>query len=200
MIHEQLRKSSLNVEMIPDESLLDIRKKETTYEIIKSSEEYKIMKLLADTWCAAFVIRKKFKNPDDPKSAMGITQRYLDEVALEGMLSDVMIHGVFELTTQYNFFHWHLAFPEVFKKGGFDCILGNPPWERVKLQEREWFAEYNPDIAQALNAASRERQIKSLKINNPALYQLYLDALRKSEGKAILFDIVVVTNSVVVEI
>lgn len=184
MIHEQLRKSSLNVEMIPDESLLDIRKKETTYEIIKSSEEYKIMKLLADTWCAAFVIRKKFKNPDDPKSAMGITQRYLDEVALEGMLSDVMIHGVFELTTQYNFFHWHLAFPEVFKKGGFDCILGNPPWERVKLQEREWFAEYNPDIAQALNAASRERQIKSLKINNPALYQLYLDALRKSEGES----------------
>ena len=59
------------------------------------------------------------------------------------------------LAEQYQFFHWHLAFPDVFRvpvgdeepeneqagwNGGFDVVLGNPPWERIKLQEKEWFA------------------------------------------------------------
>ena len=34
--------------------------------------------------------------------------------------------------------------------GGFDVILGNPPWERVKLQEKEFFAGRDPEIANAL--------------------------------------------------
>ena len=29
------------------------------------------------------------------------------------------------------FFHWELEFPEVFADGGFDCVLGNPPWDKV---------------------------------------------------------------------
>jgi len=58
------------------------------------------------------------------------------------------------LRAQYGFFHWHLAFPDVFRlpsrdedptngqagwSGGFDVVLGNPPWERIKLQELEFF-------------------------------------------------------------
>mgnify|MGYP003892438943 CR=1 FL=1 len=29
---------------------------------------------------------------------------------------------------QKRFFHWFLEFPEIFVKGGFDCIVGNPPF------------------------------------------------------------------------
>ena len=36
--------------------------------------------------------------------------------------------------------------------GGFDVVLGNPPWERIKLQEKEWFSERRPEIANAPNA------------------------------------------------
>ena len=64
-----------------------------------------------------------------------------------------------ELAEQYRFFHWHLQFPQVFATGGFDVVLGNPPWERVKLQEAEWFAQSRPDIAMAPNAAARKRLI-----------------------------------------
>ena len=35
------------------------------------------------------------------------------------------------------FFHWPLEFPDVFECGGFDVVLGNPPWERIKLQPEE---------------------------------------------------------------
>ena len=86
------------------------------------------------------------------------------------------------LAREYQFFHWHLAFPEVFDKGGFDCVLGNPPWERVKLQEKEWFAQRSTEIADAPNAAARKRLIRSLEDDDPELHQAYLEALRHSEG------------------
>ena len=46
--------------------------------------------------------------------------------------------------------------------GGFDVVLGNPPWERIKLQEKEWFASRRPDIANAGNATQRRRMISAL--------------------------------------
>ena len=52
-------------------------------------------------------------------------------------------------------FHWPLEFPDVMAAGGFDVVLGNPPWERIKLQEQEFFASRDPEIAQAPNAAAR---------------------------------------------
>jgi hypothetical protein len=58
--------------------------------------------------------------------------------------------------------HWPLAFPQVFAQGGFDCVLGNPPWERIKLQEEEFFATRHRDVSQAKNKAERTRRIKWL--------------------------------------
>jgi len=58
--------------------------------------------------------------------------------------------------------HWPLAFVQVFQKGGFDCVLGNPPWERIKLQEEEFFAVENRLVAQARNKAERAQRIEWL--------------------------------------
>jgi hypothetical protein len=69
------------------------------------------------------------------------------------------------------FFHWCLEFPEVFQDGGFSCILGNPPWERIKLQEKEFFAARDAEIANAHNKAVRERLIKQLPLKNPELLE-----------------------------
>ena len=58
--------------------------------------------------------------------------------------------------------HWPLAFAQVFAVGGFDCVLGNPPWERIKLQEEEFFATRHPAVAAAKNKAERSRFIAAL--------------------------------------
>src|SRR6185369_13760324 len=77
------------------------------------------------------------------------------------------------LARAFSYFHWHLAFPEVFSpaaqtgeadrttgwRGGFDVVLGNPPWERLKLDPAEWFAAAAPRVARARNAAERARRI-----------------------------------------
>jgi hypothetical protein len=73
---------------------------------------------------------------------------------------------------------WRSAFPTVFNRadGGFDCIVGNPPWERLKLQEREFFAFAAPDIANAVSAARRRQLIAQLEKNDPELFARYIAA------------------------
>ena len=130
------------------------------------------------------------RNPDpnagtglDPESSIGMgrgPRTGLDSGA--DALSPAQHREVERLARRYRFFHWDLAFPEVFENGGFDCVLGNPPWERVKLQEKEWFSERKPEVADAPTAAARKRMIQALKTDDFPLYRRFLDDLRESEG------------------
>lgn len=91
------------------------------------------------------------------------------------LLSDISVHP--------RAMEWETTFPEVFKRNekGFDCVIGNPPWERMKLQEREFFDASAPDIANSVNAADRRKKIEKLKKDNPELFEKYLDAKETAE-------------------
>ena len=74
------------------------------------------------------------------------------------------------------FLNWEVAFPGVWRRwqddqptGGFDAIIGNPPWDRIKLQEVEWFATRSPELALAPTAAARRRGIKQLRQQGDSL-------------------------------
>jgi hypothetical protein len=72
--------------------------------------------------------------------------------------------------------NWHATFPQIFGRGGaggFTCVVGNPPWERAKLEEREFFAVGDPRIATAANAADRKKLIAKLEAGNPELWERY---------------------------
>lgn len=84
-------------------------------------------------------------------------------------------------------FHWPLEFPDVMQRGGFDVVLGNPPWERIKLQEQEFFAARSPEIAGAQNKAARDRLIKALEkapegSAERALHAAFTAAKREAEA------------------
>ena len=54
--------------------------------------------------------------------------------------------------------------------GGFSCVIGNPPWERVKIQDKEFFGNLGrTDIESAATAAIRKRMIDELADTDPAL-------------------------------
>jgi hypothetical protein len=76
---------------------------------------------------------------------------------------------------------WRATFPHVFEAGGFDCVIGNPPWERLKLQEREFFALSAPRIASAVNAAQRRALIESLASQDAELHARYTAAKEAAE-------------------
>jgi hypothetical protein len=74
-----------------------------------------------------------------------------------------------ELIAEERFLNWQVAFPGIWSDwegegltGGFDAIIGNPPWDRMKLQQVEWFAERRPAIARAQRASDRARMVKDL--------------------------------------
>ena len=74
-----------------------------------------------------------------------------------------------EILDDERFFNWQVAFPGVWSEwesngihGGFDAVIGNPPWDRMKLQQVEWFASRRREIALAQRAAGRKRMIADL--------------------------------------
>lgn len=79
---------------------------------------------------------------------------------------------------------WAKAFPSVFaarESRGFTCVIGNPPWERIKVQEREFFSLTDPETAEAVSAADRRKRIAAMPEKNAELHQSYLEALAKAQ-------------------
>jgi len=68
------------------------------------------------------------------------------------------------------FFHWPIEFPEVFEKGGFDVVLGNPPWEKTTILEREFFSSV-PEIVNESRSNIRKKLIDKMQLSNPSMYQ-----------------------------
>jgi hypothetical protein len=89
-----------------------------------------------------------------------------------------------QLAAEKGFFHWALEFPDVFENDGFDCILGNPPWERIKLQEKEFFASRDAEIAKAANKSEREKLIKTLPSRKPDLAREFEAAKHDAEAQS----------------
>lgn len=100
--------------------------------------------------------------------------RQSDEPALEPLLKAAEIADISA------FLHWELAFPNVWRNwssaavtGGFDAVIGNPPWDRLKMQEVEWFASRRQEIARATRAADRDRMVRELKASGDPLASEY---------------------------
>lgn len=69
-------------------------------------------------------------------------------------------------------FHWPLEFPDVMHRGGFDVVLGNPPWEVMQLEQIEYFAARMPNIA-TLHGAERKKAVAALERENPDMFVQY---------------------------
>jgi hypothetical protein len=165
----------------PDLRALEVERKETTWRELLASEPFRVRRLAADAWCAAFVWPK---TPGElasiaPTQEVWEKLRHAPELALPTLVQEVN-----RLAREYRFFHWHLQFPQVFAKGGFDVVLGNPPWERVKLQEQEFFASRSEEIAGAENAAARKKLIAALPQEHPQLWADWCQASRVAEGES----------------
>ncbi len=91
------------------------------------------------------------------------------------------------LARREHFFHWWTAFPTVFDasgRGGFDVVLGNPPWDRIKLQEVEWLAERDRSFAPQPRAADRKRRVAELQARRAPLWTEYEQAVANAEANA----------------
>jgi N-6 DNA Methylase len=187
---EVVGRRATELDALPDDDLTAIVEKENRYRQLVSSSEIERARLAADAWCAAFVAPKR---RGDIEITEDVRHRLANGSLGAASAARTTVEG---LAAEYRFMHWHLAFPSVFRmpgehetadnttagwSGGFDLVLGNPPWERVKLQEQEWFAERDREIAD-LPGAKRKKRIAELTSENPALHAEYVAATRHAEG------------------
>ena len=162
------------VDELPDSTVEALKAKEARWAEIEAGER-QAARLRADAWCAAFVLPKR---PWTIQFTDGVWRAL---VAKPAGASEPVLEAIEAARERFGFFHWHIEFPDVMAKRGFDVVLGNPPWDKVKLSEREFFATRAPGIA-ATAGARRRRLIAELQSGDPALWAAYQDALAKAEA------------------
>ena len=179
---DTLRDAIRAVEQASDADATTLEEKRRKWKALLASQAYEHEKLVADAWCAAFLWPKDAPGP--VVEAAPTTAAWLALREKEAPPSPVLVETTRRIAEDYGLFHWELAFPHVFARGSFDVVLGNPPWERVKLQEQEFFAKREPSIAQARNAAERKKLIAALPATNPVLWNEWTGATRVAQGQS----------------
>ena len=88
------------------------------------------------------------------------------------------------MADEQRFFHWCVEFPEVFAANkGFDVMCGNPPWDKIKVEDKKWFESHGrADIVNAGTASQRKEAIAELPSTAPILYKEYTKALADAEA------------------
>jgi hypothetical protein len=171
------------------QTLADVDWAARRYDKERTSEAAVRARRVADAWCAAFLGSKTAAD-------VPITHEALEQLSA-GTVPSAVAAAVDAIAARHRLFHWHLEFPEIFAvpetgpantatgwTGGFDAMLGNPPWERVKLQEQEFFAARDATIAAAKNAAARKKAIAVLEEEHPELFAEFNAAKRQSEAES----------------
>ena len=186
-----IKLSFTDLSKLKDDTVERVHKIAATYEEQRRAGHRRKLELIADYWTAAFFypVEGNVKGIPNQEGLTWLVQNS-EELSLDQLRSAgrtpvlPQTYGqMVALKTRYKFFHYWLEFPEVFftdgqldENAGFDVVLGNPPWERVKLQEQEFFSLV-PEVADAPNAAARKKQIAKLEESYPELWAEYQQAL-----------------------
>jgi hypothetical protein len=140
-----------SIEALPDDTPAQVQEKADRYETLEHAAVTERARVAADAWCAAFMVVKDA----DHVTINDDTVRTASENP--GGLTPAQRAEIEQLREQYQFLHWHLAFPQVFTvdldrggetgcTSGFDLIAGNPPWDTLSPDAKEFFAKYEPQI------------------------------------------------------
>lgn len=168
-----------SVEELSGEDIREVREQKKRYNAFRANAGWWKTFTACNLFTYAFYQDYKEDKADDMYVTSELLGKYLSSLGSAHARLEAKATGAF---TQTRYFHWPLEFPEITENGGFDLVLANPPWERIKLQEKEFFAERDAQVANAPNAAARKARISELSANNPDLLDEYHQALHESEA------------------
>ena len=174
---------------LPEDSPEQIAEKRRRFEQARADRLSYAWGEAADLYVAAFLLPKTGGAPGLGQAPMVPTTGDVWRALADKQVHPPLIARATEAARDARAFHWPLEFPDVMAGGGFDVVLGNPPWERIKLQEQEFFAALDPEIATAPNAAARGRLIAALAKAEPgtrerALHEAFEAAKRLAEASS----------------
>ncbi len=185
------RKSALahwtSLEAMPDATPEEAEAKAKAYQEGVDKERHGALAQAADLFVGTFLAPKTGAMNSLRMPTTATLQAVLYGIRDEKTLDvSVAVDMTQKLCSHARVLHWPLAFPQVFAAGGFDCVLGNPPWEVSQLSEIEYFSSKDPQIALLLGH-DRKSAIENLSESNPKIWAQYLIDKRISESSNIFF-------------
>ncbi|MFZ5615264.1 MAG: Eco57I restriction-modification methylase domain-containing protein [Pseudomonadota bacterium] len=157
---EHLAERTAEVDHLADDDLAAVAAKARAWQAARDDAAASRLARLADLYVGAFLLPKTAGHKDHLPSSRHLWAVAHDEPEPSLATVEAAARAACE---QARVLHWWIAFPHIASQGGFDVVLGNPPWERIKLQEEEFFAAKSPSVAQAINKAERARRIEWLR-------------------------------------
>lgn len=158
---------------------------------VSSSSTYSRLKLVMDYWCALWfwpILRSNhlptraeffadietilFASSEEDKGAL---QHLIDQSDRLGI--------VHSLVNRHRFMHWELEFADIFEdNGGFDLVIGNPPWIKLEWQEGGVLGDHDPSFVVKKVSASDTAIIRKATIEQYKILDEYLAAFEDSAG------------------
>jgi len=182
----ELSRAFIGLQRRPEESIDDIELKRRVFNglVARDGPTWKL-KTACDLWTSAWFAPKV----DVPTRGHELvpTSGQIWEYLRGATLREPLIAEVNRCAHAHRFFHWPIEFPDIISKGGFDVVIGNPPWERVEVQEQEFFASSHPAIANAQNAAKRKLLIEQLLESDEISYLAWQAAVRNASVEVAFF-------------
>lgn len=175
---------------MPQDSLAEVEVKARDFDLMRQSDTWRNLKAASDLYLSAGFYMAAFFTPKPP-SATSMDEMPLTEHvwhAAAGSLPPANLDRGASLTSEkVSAFHWFIEFPEIMERdGGFDVVIGNPPWDVSQLNEKEFFAARAPEIAE-LAGDLRKEAITRLEVENPRLWNEFELAKRAPEAANTFF-------------
>jgi hypothetical protein len=148
---------------LPEDTVAEVDAKRDRFNSAAHDPRLQNLAQAADLYTAAFLTPKTQHQAADANSGIVPTTEDVWTAMRAGTVYGPRIGAARHMASAARAFHWPLEFPDIINAGGFDVVLGNPPWERIKLQEQEFFGAREPEISAAPNAAARAKLIAQLK-------------------------------------
>ena len=168
--------AAAELDEMSEDTLADIDRKRAAWEATRTAEARQLETLRADLFTGAFVATKSVDRMDAVPITEDINRLDKGMAMRSGVESMVR-----DLSQCHRFFHWPLEFSKVMAAGGFDVVLGNPPWEVLQFGEKEYFSDKVPEIASA-SGSRRKRAIDALRKEASDIWYQYQSELHKSEA------------------
>ncbi|WP_420567696.1 Eco57I restriction-modification methylase domain-containing protein [Thalassovita sp.] len=147
---------------LPEDTVEDVEAKAKAYRSLRKQDAFLRARMGCNLYTAAFLLPKTGEVPSGDSERTVPTSQDVWLAVGQGKGRKPIMENA-KAATQARALHWPLEFPDIIGRGGFNVVLGNPPWERIKLQEKEFFAARDAEIATAANKAARDKLIKSLR-------------------------------------